>query len=502
MPAYRFDRYELHPSDRLLLRDGVAVPLGARAFDLLLCLIERHPAVVGKDEALSRVWPGLVVEENNLSVQVSALRKQLGNEAIATVAGRGYRFALALQTAAEDALPQVQAEQGSQPTIAVLPFQLRSDDPRLRLLADGLVEDVIALLARVPGFRLISHASTFVFRNHPASLPEIARQLGVRYVVEGSVRAMGETLRVSTQLTEAASGQVLWTGRFESTPQASEDLQDGITRGILAQLEPELTRAEIAHIRRQRPENLDAWAHYRQAVGTIALQGWNEAALEQARAQLRQSVALDPSFGLGHAYYALLTALAGNLGFLQQGAPVEVQAAAERAMALDPGSAEVLGYAACALGDIGQHSHAQAILQQALELNPSNAQAHVALGAVLAMQGQLQAGIARMRQGMSLSPRDRRLGFWGWALGTFLLRAEQPEQALAEARTSVQRDPGFYLARVLEAAALDRLGQHEAAGRALAVARALRPELSLQEITLVHGKRFAQKLAPHWRAVP
>lgn len=502
MPSYRFDNYELRPADRLLLRDGVSVPLGARAFDLLLCLLQRHPAVVGKDEALAQVWPGLVVEENNLSVQVSTLRKQLGSEAIATVAGRGYRFSLALQAQPTDAPAGPKTEQGSQPTIAVLPLQLRTDAPRLQLLADGLVEDVIALLARVPGFRLISHASTFVFRNHPASLPEIARQLGVRYVVEGSVRAVGETLRVSTQLTEAASGQVLWTGRFESALHASDDLQDRITRGILSQLEPELTRAEIAHIRRQRPENLDAWAHYRQAVGTIALQGWSEAALDQARAQLRVSVALDPAFGLGHAHYALLTALAGNLGLMQEASPAEVQEAAERAIALDPGSAEVLGYAACALGDIGQHARGQAILQQALEIDPSNAQAHVALGAVLGLQGQLENGITRMRQGMALSPRDRRLGFWGWALGTFLLRAGDKAQALAEARISAQRDPSFYLARVLEAAALDGLGQKEAASQALAAARALRPQLSLQEITLVHGQRLAQRLTPHWRSAP
>lgn len=499
MPVYRFVPYELRPADRLLLRDGTPVTLGARAFDLLLCLLERHPELVSKDEALARVWPGLVVEENNLSVQVSALRKQLGSEAIATVAGRGYRFAHALQRVPDEAAAASSGHPGSQPTIAVLPFQLRTESPRLQLLADGLVEDVIALLARVPGFRLISHASSFVFRHHPVPLPEIARQLGVRYVVEGSVRAVGETLRVSTQLTEAASGQVLWNGRFESAPHASEDLQDRITRGILSQLEPELTRAEIAHIRRQRPENLDAWAHYRQAVGSIALQGWSEAALDQARAQLRLSVALDPSFGLGHAHYALLTALAGNLGLMPQAAPAEVQTAAERAIALDPGSAEVLGYAACALGDIGQHARGQTLLQQALEIDPSNAQAHVALGAVLGLQGQLEAGIERMRLGMALSPRDRRLGFWGWALSTFLLRAGQREQALAEARSSAQRDPSLYLARVLEAAALDGLGQPETAAQALAAARALRPRLSLQEIAQVHGERIMQRLTPHWR---
>lgn len=497
MHSYRFAQCEVRPADRVLLLDGVPAALGARAFDLLLCLLESHPHMVSKEEALNRVWPGLVVEENNLSVQVSALRKVLGSQAITTVAGRGYRFSLDLQPPAVSATPP---EEQGQPTIAVLPFSMRSEDKRVQLLADGLAEDVIALLARVPGFLLISHASSFVFRHQPATLPEIARQLGVRYMVEGSVRKLDNTLRVSTQLTEAASGHVLWSGHFESAPDATGDLQDAIARGIISQLEPELTRAEITHIRRQRPENLDAWAHYRQAIGAIALKGWGEAALDEARAQLRKSVALDPAFGLGHAHYALLTALAGNLGLLKNAAPAEVQEAAERAIALDEGSAEVLGYAGCALSDIGRHERGSAILQQALEIDPSNAQAHVALGAVLGMQGQLKDGIARMRLGMKISPRDRRLGFWGWALGIFLLQAGHDEEALTEARTSVRWDPTFYLARVLEAASLDRLGREDEARQALAAARKLRAPLSLQEISLTHGKHIGERLARYWGA--
>lgn len=497
--SYRFAQCEVRPTDRVLLLEGVPAALGARAFDLLLCLLERHPNTVSKEEALSRVWPGLVVEENNLSVQVSALRKLLGSQAISTVAGRGYRFSLDLQPTAVTTPPS--APQG-QPTIAVLPFAMRSEDRRVQLLADGLAEDVIALLARVPGFLLISHASSFVFRNHPTTLPEIARQLGVRYVVEGSVRVLDSTLRVSTQLTDAATGHVLWSGRFESTPDTTGDLQDAIARGIISQLEPELTRAEIAHIRRQRPENLDAWAHYRQAIGAIALQGWGEAALDEARQQLRLSVALDPAFGLGHAHYALLTALASNLGLLSDTSEAESEtlSAAQRAITLDSGSAEVLGYAGCALCDIGQHERGSALLQQALEIDPSNAQAHVALGAALAMQGQLEAGIARMRLGMKISPRDRRLGFWGWALGCFLLRADHNEEALIEARTSIQRDPTFYLARILEAAALDRLGREDQALQALAAGRQLRPALSVQEITLTHGRHIGKRLSRYWDA--
>lgn len=502
MQSYRFAQCEVRPADRLLLLDGVPVPLGARAFDLLLCLLERHPHMVSRDEALDRVWPGLVVEENNLSVQVSALRKVLGNQAITTVAGRGYRFSLELEPPADAA---TQSTAPGQPTIAVLPFSVRSEDRRAQLLADGLAEDVIALLARVPGFTLISHASSFVFRQQPAPLPEVARQLGVRYVVEGSVRQLDTTLRVSTQLTDAANGHVLWSGRFESATEATGDLQDGIARGIISQLEPELTRAEIVHIRRQRPENLDAWAHYRQAIGAIALKGWSQASLDEARAQLRRSVALDPAFGLGHAHHALLTALARNLGLLPDAhgqAEREVLEAAERAITLDEGSAEVLGYAGCALSDIGRHERGSVILQQALEIDPSNAQAHVALGATLAMQGQLAEGIARMRTGMTISPKDRRLGFWGWALGIFLLRAGHNEQALAEARISLQRDPGFYQARLLEAATLDRLGREDEARQALAAARQLRTALSLPEVTRTYGKRIGERLARYWEATP
>jgi tetratricopeptide (TPR) repeat protein len=356
------------------------------------------------------------------------------------------------------------------------------------------------LLARVPGFFLMSHASSFAFRGQDASLTEVARQLGVRFVVEGSVRPMGDVLRVSTQLSDAASGRVLWSGRFDSRLDKAVDLQEDIARGIISELEPELTRAEIAHIRRQRPENQGAWAHYHQAVGAIAMKGWVADAMTEARSQLQESVAHDPAFGLGHAHYALLTALARNIGLLPDSPEVQSDAlgAANRAIALDDGSSEVLGYAGCALCDLGHHARGIALLQQALEIDPSNAQAHVTLGAALAMTGKFEAGIEKMRFGMKLSPRDRRLGFWGWALGTFLLKADRVDEALAEARTSNRRDARFHLARVLEAAALDRLGHQVEARSALAVAREMYAPLTLNDIALTHGRRVGGRMGLLW----
>ena len=500
---YFFDRFEVRPAQRLLLDAGKPAAIGARAFDVLLCLLAHRDRVVTKSEVLESVWPGLVVEENNLSVQVSALRKLLGREAIATIPGRGYRFSLEVRQ--EDAAPSSATQQASaaftdRPTIAVLPFNVLADDHQVNLLADGLAEDVIALLARVPGFLLISHASSFAFRGQPASLPDVARQLGVRFVVEGSVRPVGDVLRISTQLTDAASGHVLWSGRFDSRRDAAVDLQEDIVRGIITELEPELRRAEIAHVRRQRPENQDAWAHYHQAVGAIAQKGWGEEAMDEARAHLQQSVALDPAFGLAHAHYALLTALARNIGLLADPANMQDDAlnAANRAIALDEGSSEVLGYAGCALCDLGHLERGIGILRQALQIDPSNAQAHVALGTALALMGQFEEGIETMRFGMKLSPRDRRLGFWGWALGMFLFRANRTDEALAEARTASRRDSTLYLARVLEAAALDRLGQPADARAALAMARLIRPQLTLSEVALTHGRSVGERMALLW----
>lgn len=501
--SYRFDRFEIRPAERVLLVDGAPAALGSRAFDLLVCLVTQRHRVVSKGEALEQVWPGQVVEENNLAVRVSALRKILGPGAITTVSGRGYRFTLEPDAApAPDPAP-VPSSALERPTIAVLPLSVLSDDPRIGFFAQGLVEDVTALLARVPGFIVIANSSTKVFRDQPAPLQDVVRQLGVRFLVQGSVRPKADALRVSLQLIEATSARILWSAQFDSHAADATDAQEHIARGIISELEPELTRAEIAHIRRQRPDNLDAWAHYHEAIGALAAKGWSTEGLASARAGLRRSTTLDPDFGLSHSHYALLTILAAIVG-MEPDTPdlrAEVLAAANAAIRLDDGSSEVLGYAGCALCDLGDYARGIDTLQRALELNPSNAQAHVAMGAALATNHHFDAGIERMRFGMKISPRDRRLGFWGWLLGCFLLRADRVEEALAEARASCRADPRFHLPHVLQAACLQRMGAPDEAVAALGAARQRRSQLSLTEVTQTHGRRVSTRLALLWDRV-
>ena len=389
-------------------------------------------------------------------------------------------------------------------SIAVRPFTVLSDDRELQFLADGLAEDVIALLARVPGFFVIAKASSFEFRNPDIPISVIAQQLGVRYVLGGSVRALGGQIRLAAQLAETTSGRVLWSGQFDTERSSAIDLQDEIARGIIVELQPALTRAEIAVIRRQRPENIGAWGFYHQAGGALAANGWNARSVEEARGFLRHALELDANFALARAQLALLMALAQNTALIEPSNSLrdEAVAAAELAIADDGGSSEVLGYAGCAISDLGDTNRGAEILKQAVELDPSNAQAQVALGAALALSGDLDSGIARMKQGIKLSPRDRRLAFWGWALGGFLMRAKRPAEALEEAKLAARRDPRLFLPPVLETLAHIALGQTDAAKISLVSARRLRPELTLREIEISHGRRAVKALADLWTEAP
>ena len=388
-------------------------------------------------------------------------------------------------------------------SIAVRPFTVLSDERELQFLADGLGEDVIALLARVPGFFVISKASSFEFRNPDVPTSAIARQLGVRYILGGSVRALGEKIRLSAQLADAASGRVLWSGQFDAERSDAINLQDEITRGIVVELQPALTKAEIAVIRRQRPENVGTWGFYHQAAGVLAANGWNPRSVEEARGFLQRAIELDPKFALARAQLSLLTALAQNTALIKRTDAVceEAITAAELAIADDGGSSEVLGYAGCAIADLGDASRGREILKQAVELDPSNAQAQVALGASLALLGDLDGGIACMRHGIKLSPRDRRLAFWGWALGVYLMRAKRLAEALEEARLAARRDPRLFLPPLLEALVHAALGQTDAAKISLISARRLRPELTLRDVEISHGRRAVNTLADLWAEV-
>jgi adenylate cyclase len=389
------------------------------------------------------------------------------------------------------------------PSIVVLPFTCFSEEREFKFLTEALSEDLITILARIPGFIVIARQSAFAYRGRSVDSRQIGRELGVRYIIEGSLRPVGQQLRVGTQLIDATTGAQLWADRFDGQAEDVLELQDQIVRAIASRIEPELVRAEVALIRRRRDANPNAWSCFRQGAGLISLKGWSEETLTQATALLRQATTLDPDFALARAQLALFLSLGARLGLIADGAAAvtEARTEAERAVAIDQDASEVLGYAGCALAELGDVQRGAEILERAIENDPSNAQAWVALGTSLCfLQKMDPTGLEKLQHGMRLSPRDHRLGFWGTFYALALARHRRLAEAHEEVRAACRRDPQFYVARVVLALTAAGLGREEEAVVALREARRLRPRLSFNEIQLLLGRR-ATLLAPLWSEV-
>ena len=383
------------------------------------------------------------------------------------------------------------------PSIAVLPFENLSEDRALELIANGLAEDIIALLARVPGFFVIARASSFLYARQT---PEV-RQIGDgarRPLRRHRQRAqLGERVRITVQLVEAESGNQLWAGRYDVERGNTLDLQDEIARRIIVELEPALTKAELSVVRRRRTDSVDAWSHYRQAAGAIAVQGWNEESVAEALQQLAPGDRHRPGFCAGaraaRAAQRLRRDPVAGAGYRGRGTNAREEA--ERAVAIDPNASDVLGFAGCALADVGDMSAACELLRRAVELDPSNAQAHVALGAALIRLGRFDDGIKSMQFGMRSSPKDFRLTFWSMILADALRRAGRLEEALASPRRPRGATAGSTArAWFPPACCSGSTGPKKRAAR-WSDARRIRPALSLDEIERFFGSRAA----PNWR---
>jgi TolB-like protein len=515
---FLFNNFEIDCERRELRADDTSVSVEPQVFDLLVYLIKNRDRVVSKDDLIASVWGGRIVSESTLTSRINAARKAVGDNGkeqrlIRTSARKGFRFVGDVQEQHPPAVDDVNgAATGNKtadahppliadrPSIAVLRFENMSDDRALELITNGLTEDIIALLARVPGFFVIARASSFAYTQQRADSRQIGAELGVRYVVTGSARSSGERVRITVQLVEAESGNQLWAGRYDVSRGDTLDLQDEIARRIIVELEPALTKADLSGIKRRRIESVDAWSHFRQAAGAIAVQGWNEDSVAEALDRVNQALVIDPDFALARAFLALLNAFGANLSLVTdiEAARKGARDEAERAITIDPNASDVLGFAGCAFADIGEHERGVELLRRALVLDPSNAQAHVALGASLVLFGRVDEGIQSMKFGMRSSPKDFRLTFWSMILAYALGRAGRFEEALAEASAAARRDGRLYTARVVVAWVLLKLDREAEARTALGEARRIRPPLSLDEIRRFFGQHTAEDLQPLW----
>src|SRR5712671_2449882 len=295
-----FGRFRFDLGRRELSRDGIPVRLGSRALDVLSVLAAARGDVVTKDELLARVWPGQVVEENNLQVQVSALRKALdpegdGQTHLITVPGRGYRLIGVAGSSHGPALPD-------KPSIAVLPFQNMSDDPQQEYFADGIVEDIITALCHMRWLFVIARDSSFAYKGRTADVKQIGRELGVRYVVEGGVRKAAQRVRITAQLIDASTGAHLWADHFDGDLEDIFDLQDQVTASVVGAIAPKLEQAEIERAKRKPTESLDAYDYFLRGMASFYQR--SREANEEALRLFYKAIEFDPDFATAYGMAA------------------------------------------------------------------------------------------------------------------------------------------------------------------------------------------------------
>ena len=411
---------------------------------------------------------------------------------------RVYRLRTGTVEAGVETQPDEASSLSERPSIAVLPFTRMSESREHEFLADGIVEDLTTHLARLPGFLVIARNSSFVYKDRSPDIRTVGRELGVRYVVEGSLRPMGEQLRLTVQLINAESGSHLWAEHYDRPIGSIFTVHDELVAGIVGCIEPALAHAEVETIERHRLCDLNAWHYYWKAISLWARRGWHGESFAETEKMLRQAIALDPEFALARARLALLLSLGHVAGIVADVDEVHVEA--EHAIGLEPNRSEVLSFAGCALQDVGTTGRGLELLERAIELNPSNSQAWGSLGANHLMARRYEDAIEKLEYSIRISPRDPHRAFFGSLLAIALSRVGRIEEGINQARAACRYDSGLPNARVALAALLVQADRPEEASAAVKEALHSHPHLTHAEAGVMVGKRLGEALRSVWPA--
>jgi adenylate cyclase len=363
------------------------------------------------------------------------------------------------------------------PSIAVLPFENMSGDPEQEYFADGMVEDIITGLSRSKSLFVIARTSSFIYKGKAVDIKRVGRELGVRYVLEGSVRKSGNRVRITGQLVDAATGNHIWADRYDSTLEDIFDLQDRVTMSVIGAIAPHLERAEIARARRKPTGSLQAYDYYLRALASFYRFSTPEANMEAFK--LTQTASnLDPDFAAPVALAADCLVQRWVFGWSSGSAEdvTEAQRLARRAIELDKDDPTVLALAGMTLGlFVGEVEEGAALLSRAISLDPNLALARIWNGLVQLGLGNQTAAIEQFQIGLRLSPLDPRIfvAQTGMAGAHFL--AGRYEDGCAWAKIAVQQNPNFVGAHRNLMACHAMAGRIEEARQAWAVARQIDP---------------------------
>jgi len=487
---FLFGEHVLDTARRELRRGGEQIAVEPQVFDLLVYLLQNRERVVSRNDLLASVWGGRIVADATLDSRIAAARRAVGDSGVGqtlirTFARKGVRFVGEVREAGEPAAPvaELAAEPRraelalpDRPSIAVLPFANLSGDPEQEYFVDGMVEEIITALSRIRWLFVIARNSSFAYKGQAADLRRVGRELGVRYVLEGSVRRGGNGVRISAQLIEAETGAHLWADRFDGSLEDVFDLQDKVATSVAGVIEPALQAAETARSARRPTSDLSAYDLYLRAC---AIYFPSHRQMREALGLLEEALRRDPRYGAALGLAGLCcTHLATDASgpdreaIRQKG--IEFGRHAVALAGDDPG---VLADAAMTLAVFGEDIDAMMLLvDRALALNSGYARGWHVSGFLRLWAGQTDLAMEHAAMALRLSPRAQ-AGMTSWLIGAALFFSRRFAEAIPRLRVAIEDAPGFQTPYRFLAACYAHAGPLDEARATIARLRAITPEV-------------------------
>ncbi|SHL91716.1 TolB amino-terminal domain-containing protein [Bradyrhizobium lablabi] len=484
--------------DRRELRNGSEpIAIEPQVFDLLVYLVENRDHVVSKDDLIASVWGGRIVSDSTLTSRINAARRAVGDSGgdqklIRTIPRKGLRFVCAVRTqpdlgeplragrpadeVAEASRPALPLP--DRPAIAVLPFINMSGDPEQEYFSDGISEDIITALSKLRWFFVIARNSSFIYKGKAVHMKQVAAELGVGYVVEGSVRKGGDRVRITAQLNDVATGSHIWAERYDRALADVFAVQDEITEAIVAAIEPQLYAAENFRASRKPPNSMDAWDLVVRALSHY----WRVTRQDNlvAQALLEKAIAIDPNYGQALGVLGASHTFSAHMGWadMAKAAPIAERAAlaAIRADSEDPWAHHALGTAYLFMR---RFDDSLAEFELALRLNPNFSLAQGYYSLTLSYCGRWEEANTAVRRALRLSPRDPFTAVYCGVAAYAQFVGRNYEEAMRFARDGIRQRGDFVGAHRVLTAAAGMAGHHDVARAALQELRRAQPNISL-----------------------
>ena len=489
-----FGDYDIDVERRELRRAETPVHVEPQVFDLLVYLVNNRDRVVSKDDLIASVWGGRIVSDSTLTSRINAVRNAVGDcgedkKLIRTIARKGFRFVGAVHMQPGGGEPahfinpppheiQEQSRLPDRPAIAVLPFINMSGDSEQEYFSDGISEDIITALSKLRWFFVIARNSSFIYKGKAVHIKQVADELGVGYVVEGSVRKAGDGVRITVQLNDVATGSHIWAERFDRSIADVFAVQDEITEAIVAAIEPQVYAAENFRAKRKSPDSMDAWDLVMRALSHY----WRVTRQDNvvAQALLEKATAIDPSYGQALGVLATSHTFSAHMGWeeMATASPVAERAALAAILAdsEDPWAHHALG---CVYLFTRRFDDSLAEFELALRLNPNFSLAQGYYGLALSYCGLWEDGNVAARRALRLSPRDPFSAVYYGIAAYASFVGRNYDEAIRLSRDGLRQRSDFVGAHRVLTSAAGMAGKTDIAAAALQELRRAQPNISL-----------------------